>query len=526
MRKALIGMRPDCIEDIIALVALYRPGPMENIPTYNARKHGEEEIESIHPMIDYLLKETQGVIVYQEQVMQIAQVLSGYSLGEADLLRRAMGKKIKEEMDKQRTRFVQGAVKNGVSKPQADNIFDLLAKFANYGFNKSHAAAYAIVSYQTAYMKAHYPVEFLAASMTYDMANTEKLNDFREDAGRLGIKVFPPSIQTSFRHFETGESRIYYALAALKGVGESAVEHITEIRGDREFSSIEDFCLRVDPKQINRRVMESLIVAGAFDCFGRDRAELIGGLDRILGYAQRAQEEKVSGQSDFFGSSASAGPEKLVLPAFNPWMPSEKLMREYQVLGFYLSAHPLDTYSDVLAKMRVQTFADFSAAVRQGATAGRLAGTVTSRQERKTRTGNKMGIVAFSDSSGQFEAVLFSEGLTQYRDLLEPGKSLVITVQAEERPEGIGLRIQTAQSLEEQSVRMQKALRVYVRDSGPMRTVARHLNARGDGLVSFVVIKDDGRREIEVELTEKYRISPEIAAALKAAPGVLDVELV
>jgi DNA polymerase III subunit alpha len=526
MRKALIGMRPDCIEDIIALVALYRPGPMENIPTYNARKHGEEEIESIHPMIDYLLKETQGVIVYQEQVMQIAQVLSGYSLGEADLLRRAMGKKIKEEMDKQRARFVDGAVKNGVSKPQADNIFDLLAKFANYGFNKSHAAAYAIVSYQTAYMKAHFPVEFLAASMTYDMANSEKLNDFRQDAGRLGITVVPPSVQTSFRHFETGENKIYYALAALKGVGEAAVDHITAVRGDRSFKSIEDFCLRIDPKQINRRVMESLISAGAFDCFGIDRAELLGGLDRIIGYAQRAQEEKVSGQSDFFGSSASAGPEKLILPQFNPWTPSEKLMREYQVLGFYLSAHPLDSYAAVLAKMRVQTFAEFSAAVKQGATAGRLAGTVTSKQERKTRTGNKMGIVAFSDSSGQFEAVLFSEGLAQYRDLLEPGKSLVITVQAEERPEGIGLRIQTAQSLEEKSVQMQKALRVYVRDSGPLKAVARHLNARGDGLVSFVVIKDDGKREIEVELTEKYRISPEIAAALRTAPGVLDVELV
>lgn len=277
---------------------------------------------------------------------------------------------------------------------------------------------------------------------------------------------------------------------------------------------------------MNRRVLESLISAGAFDCFGIDRAQLIAGLDRFIGYAQRAHAEKVSGQSDIFGMSASTGPEKLIFPTFNPWMPSEKLMREYQVLGFYLSAHPLDTYASVLAKMRVQTFADFSAAVRQGATAGRLAGTVTSRQERKTRTGNKMGIVAFSDSSGQFEAVLFSEGLNQYRDLLEPGKSLVITVQAEERPEGIGLRIQTAQSLEEQSVRMQKALRVFVRDSGPLKTVARHLNARGDGLVSFVVIKDDGRREIEVELTEKYRISPEIAAALKAAPGVIDVELV
>ncbi len=275
---------------------------MENIPVYNARKHGEEELESIHPTIDHLLKETQGVIVYQEQVMQIAQVLSGYSLGEADLLRRAMGKKIKEEMDKQRERFVDGAIKNGVSKPQADTIFDLLAKFANYGFNKSHAAAYAIVSYQTAYMKAHYPVEFLAASMTLDMANTEKLNDFRQDAGRLGIEIVAPSVQTSFRQFETGENRIYYSLAAIKGVGEGAVEHIVQVRGDKPFTSLEDFCLRIDPKQINRRVLESLINAGAFDCFGRDRAELIGGLDRIIGYAQMAQNNRTIGQSDMFGS--------------------------------------------------------------------------------------------------------------------------------------------------------------------------------------------------------------------------------
>ncbi len=526
MRKALIGMRPDCIEDIIALVALYRPGPMENIPTYNARKHGEEELESVHPKIDYLLKETQGVIVYQEQVMQIAQVLSGYSLGEADLLRRAMGKKIKAEMDQQSARFVDGAMKNGVSKPQAENIFELLAKFANYGFNKSHAAAYAIVSYQTAYMKAHYPTEFLAASMTLDMANTEKLNDFRQDAGRLGIEIVPPSVQTSFRHFQTGPNRIYYALAALKGVGDSAVQHIVEVRGDKPFADIEDFCLRIDPKQVNRRVFESLICAGAFDCFGHDRAELVGGLDRILGYAQRAQENAVSGQSDMFGSGGATGPERISFPGYTAWLPSEKLMREFQVLGFYLTAHPLDSYRSLLDKMRVQSFADFSQSVRQGATAGRLAGTVIARQERKTRTGNKMGIVTFSDASGQYEAVLFSEGLNQYRDLLESGKSLVITVAAEERPEGIGLRIQTAQSLEEKSVQMQKALRVYVRDSGPLKAVAAHLNTRGDALVSFIVIKDDGQREIEVELTDKFRISPEIAAALRTAPGVVDVELV
>ncbi|AKI01023.1 DNA-directed DNA polymerase III PolC [Hoeflea sp. IMCC20628] len=528
MRKALIGMRPDRIEDIIALVALYRPGPMENIPVYNARKHGEEELASIHPKIDGLLAETQGVIVYQEQVMQIAQVLAGYSLGEADLLRRAMGKKIQAEMDKQRARFVDGAVERGVSKPQANLIFDLLAKFANYGFNKSHAAAYGIVSYQTAYLKAHYPVEFLAASMTLDMSNTDKLNDFRQDAKRLGIEVVPPSVQTSFRHFETGDNRIYYALAAIKGVGDAAVEHIVTVRGDEAFASLEDFCTRIDPRQVNRRVLESLIAAGGFDCFGQERAALSGGLDRILGFAQRAQENRISGQSDMFGigGGGATEAETIQLPAVMPWLPADKLHREYQALGFYLSAHPLDSYNELLAKMRVQTWADFSLAVKAGATAGRLAGTVTSKQERKTRTGNKMGIIAFSDSSGQYEAVLFSEGLALYRDLLEPGKSIVITVTAEERPEGVGLRIQTADSLEDRAARGQSALRVYMRDSKPLNSVSTHLKTRGEGQVSFVMIKDDGRREIEVTLSDRYRITPQIASALKAAPGVLDVELV
>ncbi len=526
MRKALIGMRPDRIEDIIALVALYRPGPMENIPVYNARKHGEEELASIHPKIDYLLEETQGVIVYQEQVMQIAQVLSGYSLGEADMLRRAMGKKIKEEMDKQRSRFVRGAMDNGVSKPQADLIFDLLAKFANYGFNKSHAAAYGIVSYQTGYLKAHYPVEFLAASMTLDMSNTDKINDFRQDAARLDIEVVPPSVQTSHRIFKTGPNRIYYSLAAIKGVGEAAVDHIVEVRGDKLFASIEDFFVRVDPKLINRRLIEHLICAGAFDCFGRERAELVGGIDRLLGFSQRAMANRVSGQSDMFGSSSATGPEVIHFAAVTPWMASEKLHREYQALGFYLSAHPLDTYKELLDKMRVQTFAQFSLAVKKGATAGRLAGTVTSKQERKTRTGNKMGIVVFSDASGQYEAVLFSEGLALYRDLLEPGKSLVVTVDAEERPEGISLRIQTVKSLEERAVQTQKALRIFVRDATSLSQIAGHLNTKGEGQVSFVVIKEDGRREIEVELPQRYRISPQIASALKTARGIVDVELV
>ncbi len=526
MRKALIGMKPDCIEDIIALVALYRPGPMENIPVYNARKHGDEEIASIHPKIDHLVKETQGVIVYQEQVMQIAQELAGYSLGEADLLRRAMGKKIRAEMDKQRVRFVDGAMERGVGKAQANTIFDLLAKFADYGFNKSHAAAYAVVSYQTAYLKAHYPVEFLAASMTLDMSNTDKLSDFRQDAQRLGIEVVPPSVQTSYADFEVGENKIYYALAAIKGVGDAAVEHIVEKRSKRPFESLEDFCERIDPKIVGKRVLESLIAAGAFDCFGRERASLMAGVERMMGIAQRAQENAALGMSDMFGSAMGAKPEPLRLPACEPWLPAEQLHREFQAVGFYLSAHPLDEYKAALEKMRVQNWVDFAAAVKRGASAGRLAGTITSKQERKTRTGNKMGIVQLSDTSGQFEAVLFSEGLAQFRDLLEPGRSVVVTVAAEDRPEGVNLRIQSVLSLEEEASKVQRALRVFLRDASPLGSLQSHLSARGEGQVSFIVIKDGGRGEVEIELPDRYRISPHIASAMRAIQGVVEVELV
>jgi DNA polymerase-3 subunit alpha len=526
MRKALIGMKPDRIEDIIALVALYRPGPMENIPTYNARKHGEEELVSIHPKIDHLVKETQGVIVYQEQVMQIAQELSGYSLGEADLLRRAMGKKIRAEMDKQRERFVTGAVERGVSKQQADFIFDLLAKFADYGFNKSHAAAYAIVSYQTAYLKAHYPVEFLAASMTLDMSNTDKLADFRQDALRLGIEVVPPSVTTSHRAFEVGENRIYYSLAALKGVGEAAVDHIVARRDERPFESLADFCERVDPRIVGKRVFESLIAAGALDCFGYDRAQMMAGVERMTALASRAQEDAASGQSDIFGLAAPGSAPALHLPAAEPWLPAERLHREFQTVGFYLSAHPLDEYRSALARMRVQSWAEFAAAVKRGATAGRLAGTVASRQERKTRTGNKMGVVQLSDTSGQYEAVLFSEGLAQYRDMLEAGRSVVITVAAEDRPEGVNLRIQTVHSLEEEASRVQRSLRVFLRDAGPLNMLSSQLAARGEGQVSLVLLKDGGQGEVEIELPNRYRISPQVASAIRAVPGVVEVELV
>jgi DNA polymerase III subunit alpha len=526
MRKALIGMKPDRIEDIIALVALYRPGPMENIPTYNARKNGEEEMASIHPMIDHLLAETQGVIVYQEQVMQIAQELAGYSLGEADLLRRAMGKKIRAEMETQRSRFNTGAMERGLGKPQANMIFDLLAKFADYGFNKSHAAAYAVVSYQTAWMKAHYPVEFLAASMSYDLINTDKLNDFRVEAGRLGIRVVAPSVMTSSARFEVADGQIFYALAAVKGIGEGAVDEIAARRAEKPFTSLSDFCSRVDPRFINKRVYESLIASGALDCFGVDRAAMFEGVDRLSGLSARAHDNKASGQGDIFSLGGGAQAETLVLPKAAPWLPTEKLRREYDAIGFYLSAHPLDEYREFLERRQIRTYAEFVESVRRGVSAGRLAGTVISRQERNTKTGNKMGIIALSDASGQFEGVLFSEALQQYRDVLEPGSAVVLMVAAEDRPEGMSLRIQSAEPLEAMARDAQKAMRVYLHDDRPIDSLMRILGTDGKSEVSLIMIRDGGAREVELLLPRKYNASSQIAAAVKAVHGVVDVELV
>ncbi|HYZ43167.1 MAG TPA: DNA polymerase III subunit alpha, partial [Stellaceae bacterium] len=374
MRRALVDMRPDRFEDIIALVALYRPGPMANIPTYCARKHGDEEPEYLHPMLEPILKETFGVIIYQEQVMQIAQVMAGYSLGEADMLRRAMGKKIRSEMEKQRKGFVEGSVKSGVPRGQADTIFELLAKFADYGFNKSHAAAYALVSYHTAYMKAHYPVEFLAASMTLDLNNTDKLSEFRAEAQRLGIKVEAPSINRSGASFEVADRTIYYALAALKGVGPQAVELIVEERRKGLFTSIADFAARVNPRAINKRVIESLAAAGAFDALDPNRARVFAGAEAILAACQRSHEAASIGQNDMFGNAADA--PTLMLPQIEPWLPADRLRREYDAIGFFLSGHPLDDYATILKRLRVQSWAEFSRAVKTGATAGKVAATV------------------------------------------------------------------------------------------------------------------------------------------------------
>ncbi|MDZ5449086.1 DNA polymerase III subunit alpha [Labrys sp. ZIDIC5] len=521
MRKALLDMNADRFEDIIALVALYRPGPMANIPVYNARKKGLEEPDYMLDQLKPALEETYGVIIYQEQVMQIAQILSGYTLGEADMLRRAMGKKIKAEMDAQRARFVKGAVEGGIQKAKADEIFDYLAKFADYGFNKSHAAAYALVSYQTAYLKANYPVEFMAASMSLDMSNTDKLAEFRLEARRLGIKVEAPSINRSGPDFEVHGGAIRYALGAVKGVGLAAMERLVEIRGDQPFFDLGDFARRIDPKAINKRILENLAAAGAFDEFDRDRARVTASIDAIMAQAQRSHAEKSDGQADMFGSAST--PEPLKGTVVEPWEPADRLQREFDAIGFFLSGHPLDAYATALERLQVPSWAQFTQKVKQGATAGRLAATVLSRSERKTRTGSKMGVIMLSDASGQFEAVLFSEGLAQYRDLLEPGTAVLVGVQAAHEGDDVRIRIVTAERLDNATAKTQRGIKVFLQGEQALESVAKRLGQRGEGEVFLILQLDGGMREVELKLPGKFLVTPQVAGAIKAIPGVATV---
>ncbi|MEP2707858.1 MAG: DNA polymerase III subunit alpha [Roseibium sp.] len=523
MRRAVAGMKPDRFEDIIALVALYRPGPMENIPVYNAVKHGEQDPDYLHPLLEPILTETNGIIVYQEQVMQIAQVLSGYSLGEADLLRRAMGKKIAAEMEVQRARFVDGAVERGVNKGQAGTIFDLVAKFANYGFNKSHAAAYALVSYHTAWLKANHPVEFLAASMTLDMGNTEKLGDFRQEARRMKIDVVQPSINRSQVYFDVADGKILYAMGAIKGVGEQAVEHIVEMRGETPFTSLGDFARRISPKALNKRTLENLIAAGAFDELEPSRAKVFEGIDRMMGLAQRTENNETLGQDELFGGSDSEEP--LQLNEVSGWTSEEKLQREHSAIGFYLSAHPIDEYASILEKMRAQPWTQFAEAVKKGASHGRLAGTVISMQERRTKSGTKMGIARLSDATGQYEALLFREKLEQFRDLLQTGRSVVVLVGADMRDDEPSVIIEQVDPIDKVAARLQKSMRVFVRDERPIQSLGKHLQVRGEGDVTVIVLLENGAREVEVKLPGRFRLSPEIAGALKAVPGVTEVQI-
>ncbi|WP_112323964.1 DNA polymerase III subunit alpha [Oceanibium sediminis] len=530
MRDALRQMKPDCIEDIIALVALYRPGPMENIPTFCRVKNGQEKRASIHPLIDDILDETQGIIVYQEQVMEIARKMAGYSLGGADMLRRAMGKKIQAAMDAERPKFLEGSKANGVDEKKALEVWNLLDKFANYGFNKSHAAAYAVVSYQTAWLKANYPVEFMAAVMNCDIHLTDKLNVYKQEVDRLEIEMIPPCVNRSQAMFSVKDGKIVYALGALKNVGVEAMRLIVAAREEGgPFRDIFDFARRVDLKRVGKRPMEMLARAGAFDQLDSYRRKMFESVDQLVAYSAAAHEDKASAQISMFGDGGADLPSPR-LPEPEEWLPTERLGQEHQAIGFYLSGHPLDDYQAPLARQRVTTLAALSEQVKAGPRAAKLAGSVAGKQERKSARGNRFAFVQLSDPTGLYEVTVFSDTLEKYRDLLEPGQNVVLSVEATLESDQLKLLARGVQPVDDAVAGAAPAgLKIFLSDPSAVGSVASRLEeaseaGRVGGPVNLILMHPELPGEVEVELPRKYPITPQIKGAIKHVAGVAHVE--
>jgi DNA polymerase-3 subunit alpha len=530
MMDALRRMKPTCIEDIVALVALYRPGPMENIPTYCEVKNGLRPLESIHPSIDHILEETQGIIVYQEQVMQIAQVMAGYSLGGADLLRRAMGKKIAEEMAKERPKFVDGAVANGVEKKKAGEVFDLLEKFANYGFNKSHAAAYAVVSYQTAYLKANYPVEFMAGVMNCDLHLTEKLAVYKREVDRMEISVIPPCVNRSRARFDVKDGALVYGLGALKNVGVDAMRLIVDGRDEAAFATLFDLARRVDLKRVGKRPLEMLARAGAFDELDRNRKRVFESLDALVSYSAAIHEARASNQVSLFGEAGADIPEPR-LSQCDDWLPTERLTQEHQAIGFYLSGHPLDDYAGPLKRKQVMTLAEIERKAEGGALVAKIAGAVSARQERKSARGNRFAFVQLSDPTGLYEVTVFSETLEAGRQYLEPGQNVVLTVEATMEAETLKLLARGVQPIDSVVADAGAAgMRVHVETAEAIGSVAGLLERfregpqRAKGPLWFCVTDPALGQAYEIDTGRQVAVTPQIRGAVKSLGGVVMVE--
>ena len=538
MRDTLRKMRCGSIEEITALISLYRPGPMEMIDTYIDRKFGRAEVDYLHPTLTEVLTETYGVIIYQEQVMKIAQILAGYSLGEADLLRRAMGKKKKEEMDFQRARFIKGALEKSVPETQSGSIFDLVAKFAGYGFNKSHAAAYALISYQTGWLKANHPVEFFAASMSLDLSNTDKLAVFYQDARKFEVPVLAPDVNRSSADFDVSwedeKGAVLYALGAIRNVGLEAMKHVIEVRDEGgRFVDIFDFLERVDPRQVNKRALEGLAKAGAFDGIHANRRQLVEQADTLMAYCQSVAAERASSQVSLFGADqASAARPRL--KSVEPWIGPEQLDHELSAVGFYLSGHPLEDMTPALRRKRVTFVAEAGPLAEAGHEAFMMAGVVRRRQERASaRTGEKFAFVAFSDPTGEFECLFPPEQLRKCRDVLEVGSAVMVKVRAKSADGEVRYFGDDAWRLDEMLDDAGAALRVHVSarslDPAAIRARLDRVSVAGGGKAGkggeiSLVASLDGRREVELRLPGRYRLDPALRGALKTAPGVLMLE--
>jgi DNA polymerase-3 subunit alpha len=537
MRRTLAAVKPTAFGDIIALVSLYRPGPMDNIPLFGDRKNGRAPVEYPHPLLKDILEETYGIFVYQEQVMQAAQILAGYSLGGADLLRRAMGKKVQAEMDAQRDTFVTGCAEHHqIDAAKANELFDLIDKFAGYGFNKSHAAAYALLAYQTAWLKAHHPHEFFAASMSFDAHQTDKLATFIDDMRRLDVAVAPPSINSSMADFAVEGSgdqlAVRYALGALKGVGEKAMEAlVAERAAGGDFSNLDDFAGRVDPKQLNRRQIEALVGAGAFDALEADRTALFAGAEQLLHVASSAASERASGQGGLFGGDDVAI-SSLQLVRTEPWTQAERMAKERDAFGFYFSAHPVQQYEAILAARGVQSYADICA--REDFTPGTrvpmvMAGMVENLRWRTSQRGNRFAMAQMSDRSGQFQASCFDDVACKALEALaENGGCALLGVECDllEGEETPRVTIRSAQPLA--SIAATAALRitcdVTLAEALPemAKLLQSHAGARGRVIVATPA---SGGGTVHIELGRTFTVDADLKDRLERIGGVGEVRL-
>lgn len=515
-------IKPDRFEDLIAIVSLYRPGPMDNIPTYIKRKHGEEEITYLHPLLAPILDETYGIMVYQEQVMKIAQVLGGYTMGGADKLRKVMGKKMRDEIPKQRKMFTEGAIKNGIAEDVAGKIFDQMEKFASYGFNKSHAAAYSLVSYHTAYLKAHYPVEFMCAIMSLDIANVEKLLFYKEEGKKMGYKVLPPDINKSDADFAVEDGNIRYALAAIKSVGAANMEAIEKERKARgPFKDISDFIHRIDSKQINRRQLEQLIKAGAFDSIEKNRGKLFANLDTIISHIASSTELKNSSQSSLFGAEELQAPVRL---ADKPdWPELERLQLEAEAIGFYLSAHPLDSYSQGIERLGVKKSNEVFQNIRTGDNIrAKLAGCVNSFQKRVSKNGNKYAFLEISDGTSNFEGLLFSEGLARFEDVITSGQPLLVSVTIDKQEEEGRPRVMITHvdTLDNAIAEIANGLELGISDISAVGALRQILNKDRNGKNKIYIKPDNNNWDIRIELPGGFALYGDTLSNIRSLPGI------
>ncbi len=526
MRDVLRKVKPNRFSDIIALVSLYRPGPMDNIPTYVAVKEGHLEPDYMHDLLKPLLIDTYGIMIYQEQVMQAAQVLAGYTLGGADLLRRAMGKKIQAEMDQQRAMFVDGAAEHHQVPPaKSEAIFDQIAAFAGYGFNKSHAAAYALIAYWTAYLKCHYPQAFMAASMTLDLGNTDKLAIFKQDMDKMKIDLLPPDVNESKSLFEVQGDAVRYALGALKGVGEQAMASlVAEREANGPYKSIEDYAARLDPKSMNRRQLEQLSSAGAFDTLNDHRAQMVAGGEIILRHAHQLLEERESGQVSLFGGpEEGSGLGLPELPKIDRWSSLDQLAAEFGAIGFYLSAHPLDSRLLQFENLGIATYVKIEESLHQRP-AGRfqVAGVLLKKQERMSQKGSKFAFLQLSDPTGVFEVMLFSEMLASSREFLEAGNLLLLSVDAEQKEDQIRFTCAKIEPLEEALDSKIRRVEIEFETPEAVVLIKEILEEAGRGNAQVRLLSHiEGQRLACMDLPDRYNVSASQREKLGARPEIL-----